>query len=128
MQLRKGYARGSRKRRQNAEGFCSHLMDRKTRIRIRDSLKRVEGLLRSYFIRGSITMPETAVGIPMTIPENVEVPPKCFAYSLDEDTIMKNDSLRSVNVSYQDEYRISSEPGVAHFLLLSCTEKLNEAV
>lgn len=37
-------------------------------------------------------MPENSVGIPMTRPEKVDVPPRCCAYALDDDTMMKNDT------------------------------------
>jgi len=37
-----------------------------------------------------------AVGIPMTRPENVAVPPRCCAYSFDDETIMKKVSCMSV--------------------------------
>lgn len=36
--------------------------------------------------------PENTVGIPMTIPENTEVPPRCIAYSLEDDTTIKKDN------------------------------------
>ena len=39
-------------------------------------------------------MPEMAVGIPMTIPPNVESPPRYFAYSLDDETTTKNESCK----------------------------------
>jgi hypothetical protein len=35
-------------------------------------------------------MAENTVGIPMTRPEKVLVPPRCSAYALEEETIMKN--------------------------------------
>jgi hypothetical protein len=35
---------------------------------------------------------EIAVGIPMTIPEKVESPPRRLAYSLDDETIMKKET------------------------------------
>ena len=44
----------------------------------------------SYFIIGMSAIPAKTTGIPMTRPENVGVPPRCFAYSLDEETTMKN--------------------------------------
>lgn len=40
---------------------------------------------------GMRAKPENTVGIPMTRPENVDVPPKCSAYRFEEDTIMKKD-------------------------------------
>ena len=46
----------------------------------------------SIFIKGSKAMPENTVGIPITRPEKVDVPPKCPAYSFDEDTMMKKDT------------------------------------
>ena len=45
----------------------------------------------SSFIRGSKERPEKTVGIPMTTPENVDVPPRCWAYSLEDDTMIKKD-------------------------------------
>ena len=45
----------------------------------------------SSFIIGSNATPENTVGTPMTSPENVAVPPKCSAYRLDDDTMMKNE-------------------------------------
>lgn len=43
----------------------------------------------SYFIIGMRATPANTTGIPMTRPENVGVPPRCCAYSLDEETTMK---------------------------------------
>ena len=40
---------------------------------------------------GKIIKPENKVGIPITTPENTEVPPRCRAYSLEEDTMIKKD-------------------------------------
>lgn len=39
-------------------------------------------------------MAAIAVGMPITSPEKVEVPPKCWAYSLEDDTMMKKVSCR----------------------------------
>jgi hypothetical protein len=45
----------------------------------------------SSFIKGSKERPEKTVGMPMTTPENVDVPPRCWAYSFDDDTMIKKD-------------------------------------
>ncbi len=44
--------------------------------------------------------PENTVGMPMTIPENVESPPRDFAYSLDDETMMKNEIYNLNEVIY----------------------------
>ena len=45
----------------------------------------------SSFRSGKSARPENTVGIPMTRPEKVDVPPRNWAYALDEDTIMKKE-------------------------------------
>jgi hypothetical protein len=39
---------------------------------------------------------EMAVGMPMTMPEKVASPPRCLAYSLDDETTMKNETWLEV--------------------------------
>ena len=46
----------------------------------------------SILIKGIRHMPEMSIGIPMTTPENVAVPPKCSAYKLEDETMIKNES------------------------------------
>ena len=45
----------------------------------------------SSFVSGINASPEKTVGIPITRPENVAVPPRYSAYWSEEDTIIKND-------------------------------------
>jgi hypothetical protein len=45
----------------------------------------------SNFISGIKATPENKVGIPMTRPENVDPPPRCSAYRLDDETMIKNE-------------------------------------
>jgi hypothetical protein len=45
----------------------------------------------SSFNIGSNASPENTVGMPITTPENVEFPPRCIAYSLDDETMMKKE-------------------------------------
>jgi hypothetical protein len=49
-----------------------------------------EHLPPSRLTSGTSVIPETTVGIPMTSPENVELPPRYSAYLLPEETMMKN--------------------------------------
>jgi len=42
-------------------------------------------------MRGMREMAATRGGMPMMIPEKVESPPRCWAYSLEEETIIKKD-------------------------------------
>jgi len=44
----------------------------------------------SCLTSGISIIPEMTVGIPMTSPENVVLPPRCSAYLLPEETMTKN--------------------------------------
>jgi hypothetical protein len=44
----------------------------------------------SRLTSGTSVIPEMTVGMPMTSPENVALPPRCSAYLLPEETMMKN--------------------------------------
>jgi hypothetical protein len=46
----------------------------------------------SNLINGSRERPANTVGMPMTTPENVEVPSRYRAYSFEDDTMMKKDT------------------------------------
>ena len=53
--------------------------------------------------------PETAVGIPITRPENVADPPKWAAYALEDDTMMKKEIysrnlVRSMGHAFADTH------------------------
>jgi hypothetical protein len=52
--------------------------------------KKVGCLPPSRLTSGTSVIPEMTVGIPMTSPENVELPPRYSAYLLPEETMMKN--------------------------------------
>lgn len=51
----------------------------------------------SYFNIGNIAKPANTVGMPITTPENAEVPPRCWAYSFDDDIMIKNDIYKFVS-------------------------------
>jgi hypothetical protein len=50
----------------------------------------VSPLPPSDLTSGTSTIPDMTVGMPITSPENVELPPKYSAYLLPEETMMKN--------------------------------------
>lgn len=46
----------------------------------------------SVLVIGNKAIPENKVGIPMTSPEKVAVPPRCSAYALADETMLKKDN------------------------------------
>lgn len=58
--------------------------------------------------------PENTVGIPITIPENVESPPRCLAYSLDDETIIKKETCAEEIQQLNPRNQVSNKPAIAY--------------
>ncbi len=76
----------------------------------------------SYRNRGIKVTADTTVGIPITTPEKVESPPRCCAYSLDEETMMKNETYVWNCISFRKS-RCHQR-----FLALTCSRRLEMTI